>query len=243
MSDLETLGAEIQRVAKTAATNLEDIPWQTRSAWGISIEEAKARLGSLKKAYREAILKNGVAIFLEGNAEKAAEFAKLIRESGEGLVVDASALYERLAKGVNGTMGDTRQWGVHQSAKLNRDLQEVMHEIGLKDMPAPTRKDMPVLPKYEDVVAHVRGLIRDTCDDTLNALYIAEQALKGAIEIRYTGSVAPVAILNATDEERYGVAKSFAKGSATVTMKADDEIDKNYLVKTFKDVNKRIRKK
>lgn len=243
MSTLEEIETDLQRTVKTAATNPEDIPWQTRAAWGTAIEDARAKLPALKRAYKEALLRGGVAIFLDGDAEKAAAFAKLIRDSGEGLVADANALYERLARGVDATLSDARTWGVHQTAKLHRDLQEVMHEVGLTELPMPSRTEMPVVPKYEDTLAHVRKTLRDAVGDTLNNLYIAEQVLKGAMEIRYTGSVAPVAILNAAEEDRPALAKGFAKGGATVHLKADDTIDEEYLKKAFKDINKRIRKK
>ncbi len=243
MKTLEEMGNELQKLMKTASTNLEDIPWQTRSAWGNEIQEAKAKLGPLKKAYKEALLRNGVAIFLEGDASKSAEFAKFISESGEGLAADAGTLYERLAKSVESTLSEARAWGVHQTAKLNRDLQEVMHEVGLTELPMPSRSYMPVVATYGDTLANVRKILREAVGDDLNALYIGEQVFKGAVEICYTASVAPTAILNSVEEDRLGLAKGFGKGSATLALRADDVIDEEFMRKAFKDINKRIRKK
>jgi hypothetical protein len=56
-------------------------------------------------------------------------------------------------------------------------------------------------------------------------------------------SVVPVAILNAEKDEVDGLGKVFAKGSATVIISSDDNIDREFMIKTFKDINKRIRKK
>jgi hypothetical protein len=107
----------------------------------------------------------------------------------------------------------------------------------------PSKDAMPLVPTYTDTVGHVKTIIRAAVGDQLNRLYCVEQALQKETEIRYIGVLAPVIILNATAEETAGLAQGFAKGNATVKINATDEINKDFLVATFKDVNKKIRTK
>lgn len=240
---LEAVLNKLEETQKLANTNLEDIPPTTRGAWGAAIDEAKKKIGDLRAQLKDAILKNGVAIFLGGDSAKANEFAKLIHDEGEALVVDAKALYHRLASRVEAGIAPSRQWGVQETYLLHLGLQDVMQEVGLTEMPMPSRTVMPHVPTAEDVVNHIRTIVRNACGDLLNRMYIEEQAANDAIKIRYMNSVVPVAILNAEKDEVDGLGKVFAKGSATVIISSDDNIDREFMIKTFKDINKRIRKK
>jgi hypothetical protein len=243
MSTLEELIKKIDRVSNDAHRNLEDIHPGVRGGWMARIADAKDELKKLRQEYKNTLLSNGVAIFLAGDSVKAGEFAKLIHESGEGLVADAEALYRRLAAAVEPTFGETHQWGVGQTHKLHVALQEIMSEVGLVEIPMPNVTKNPILRTREAIVAHIREIMRESCGDALNSLYMAEQALKAALEIRYMGVLAPVAIMNAKDDEVAGLAITFAKGYATVTLTEEDKINKEFLTKSFTEVNKKIRKK
>lgn len=240
---LEELSKNIIATEKVANMDVEEIPPPTRGAWGTKITEAKARLAELTGQYRGLLLRNGVAIFLNGDPDKAQQFAALVRSEGEGLVADANALYTRLAKDVEPTLAEAtvRQWGTTQTHRLHLALQEVMHELKLTaiDMPA---RDQPMVPTFNDVVDNIRRLIRNSNGDEMNRLYVEEQAAKDALAIRYMGSLAPTLILNASDDEKNVLGSGFAKGMATVTVSSEDNIDKEFLIKTFKQVNKSIRK-
>lgn len=242
MSTLEELIKKMDSVSKDATRNLEDIHPGVRGGWTARIAEAKEEMKKLRAEYKKALLGNGVAIFLSGDSVKAGEFAKLIHDSGEGLVADAEALYKRLASVVEPTFGETRQWGVGQTHKLHMALQEVMSEIGLVEIPMPDVTKNPILRTTDEIVAHIRQIVRASCGDAFNSLYMGEQALKDALQIRYMGVLAPVAVLNWKDDEAAGLAMSFAKGSATVNLTEDDTINKEFLTKAFTEVNKKIRK-
>lgn len=243
MTTLEKLSEEYESVAKTAAMNLDDVPAATRGGWSTRVREAQDRLKDLRVEYRNALLKNGVAIFLEGDAAKVGEFVQLVVDGNEGLVVDANTLYDRLAREVEVSLSDQRNWGVTQTYRLHQALQAVMFELGLSEMPMPSRDSMPIVPTYADTVAHVKSIVKGAVDNQLNRLYIINEALNAAIKIRYIGVMAPVLITNATAEEARELSQEFGKGTATVKVTAEDEVNKDFLSKTFRDVNKKIRKK
>lgn len=246
MSNLEELMKKIERVSADANKDLNELHASVRGGWAARIGEAKEELKKLRGEYKAALLANGVAIFLVGDSAKTVEFGKLIHDSGEGLVVDASALYKRLAAAVEPTFDDSmrqRQWGIAQTHRLHIALQEVMSEIGLVEIPMPDVTKNPVLKTPEAVVDHVRDIVRMSCGDAFNSFYMGEQAVKAGLKIRYMGVLAPIAILNAKDEEVAGLAISFAKGSALVPINEDDKINKEFLTRAFTEVNKKIRKK
>jgi hypothetical protein len=179
---------------------------------------------------------------MKGDPNKIQEFSNFVYGEGEGLVVDASALYKRLADEIEPTLSDSRQWGVGQTQKLHMSLQEVMHELGLVELPMPDRNSMPVVRTYEDVVGHVRDIVRSACGEFLNKLYLEAQAVKSALRIRYTNTLTPVLITNARDDEAGELAKSFAKGSAEIMVTKEDDVDKDFVYKVFKQVNSVINK-
>jgi len=245
MNTLESLSKELEEVTAVATKNIDEVPAATRGSWGVVIEDARNKLVGLKAAYKQQLLKNGVAIFLSGDQQKAAEFATtLVAE--EGLVANASALYERIGSAVAETLAGREnegvEWGVAQTHRLHLALQEVMHEVGVRELPMPDRTATPFVVGRAAIVAHVRTLIRNASGDLLNALYMEDQIVRQAMLIRYTQGMTPVAILGATEEEYSGLARAFAKGSTVVELEATDNIDKEFLVKTFKDVTKQIKK-
>jgi hypothetical protein len=238
MKTLEKLSAELDETEKDAAIIVDELPPNVRGGWATKVTEAKEALPRLKAQYRATLLRNAVAIFVNGDKAKVAAFAKLADEEG-GIVVDASDLYTRLAKEVELTLGDQRSWGIHQVHKFHLALQEVMHDLGLNQLPMPSRGEMPLVPTFDDTVAHIRHVLRDAVGDELNSLYIEEATAKRARAIRYIGVMAPVLIVGAQPDEQNVLAKSFSKGRAKVVVKAEDEINKEYLTETLK----RIRKK
>src|SRR5688572_18009735 len=238
MTALDKLVAEIDKVSKTAKKNLEDLPVAVRGGWSGAITEAKAKLKELEEQYKTLLLKNGVAIFLKGDPSKVAEFVKLFRDEKDGPVVDANALYNRLTDPVVMTLPEGRgvEWGVAQTHRLHLAIQEVMHDLGLSEMPMPAR-DVPAFIKgRDDVFAHVRRLVRSATNNDLNKLYMEKQLTDQARLIRYTGVMVPVAILNAGDDETFDLGRAFGKGSSTVSLTQEEEINKEFVTKYMKDI-------
>lgn len=241
MSTLAALIEDYEKNLANANKDLADIPSEVRPAWGTIIANAKEKVKDLKKLISAKISTDSVAIFAEGPG--AAAFANLVMSEGEGASVDADVLYGYLAREVESTMSPQRTWGVHQVHKLHLALQEQMHALGLSEIPMPDQKEFPYLPEQEDVHAHVRKVVRGAVGDNMARLHCLAQAAERVVSSGYRGNLVPIVILHARQDEKAGLAVGFARGSATVTVGKDDVVDREFLTKTFKEVNKKIRKK
>jgi hypothetical protein len=246
MSTLKQLDEELTKALETAKKNLDDIHPRVHGSWAGTINEAKIKARALTKEYKETLLRNSVAIFLEGDPTKTAELAKLVKDEG-GLVVNAAALYERLGKAVEATLSEREsrtgvEWGVTHTHRLHLGLQEIMHEVGVTEMPMPPQSGRPLVKNLSEISSHIRSILSEADGGILNKLYLEEQLLQAARLIRYNGSVAPVFVVNVDPGEVYNLSKAFGKGSATVPVAAEDVIDKEFLGKTLKTISSMNRK-
>lgn len=239
---LEKLTIDIKKTTANANKNLDEVHPNVRAGWGAEKGAAKEKLKELMVEYKATLLTNGIAIFLDGDPAKVSEFINLVHGEVEGLVVDAAALYERLANAVEVTMTSSRNWGVDQHYKLNIALQEVMSEVGLSELPMPARDSMPITQTHADVINHLRDLIRNSCGDMLNSLYLQEAAVRDSLQICYMNVMVPVFVLNARTDERASLGSAFMRGSTTVDISSDTEVNKEFMIKTFKEVNKKLSK-
>jgi hypothetical protein len=130
MTQLEKLDEKLAHLSVTANKKLEELPTSVQGSWAAAIRTAQEEIKAVKAQYRAVLLRNAVAILVGGDSVKADEFVALAKEEG-GIVVDATALYQRLASRVEPTFSDARTWGIHQSHMLHKVLQEVMIELDL----------------------------------------------------------------------------------------------------------------
>lgn len=244
MRTLEKIAGELEATTKTANMSVDDLPWNTRPAWMTKITAAKDAIKPLEAEYKAQLLRSAVAIFVDGSPEKVKTFAKIVHDEREGVVVDASALYDRLTLGVEATMGHTREWGIGQIHKLHQLLMEVMHDAKLDEIEMPSRASVDrKLPTRQDVYDHIRNIVRAACGDRLNARYLETLAAREALAIRYTHNIVPVVVLHATPDEIQVLGASYAKGFAPAPIRDDEEVTKELMVKVFRDVNKKVRAK
>ena len=244
MKNLKQLEKELGEAEAVVAKNPEDIPSAVYGAWMTRIAQTRDSLKTLRAEYRQTFQSCALAVFVSGSPEKVAEFLAVAAAAGnEGIAVSASALYERLATGVEEGLAGRREWGIQQTYRLHSGLMEVMEEVGLTEMQMPDRATSPILPTHADVVSHVRQVVREAVGDELNSLYVEHLAVQKALEIRYIGVAVPVLVTDAREDERVGVARRFAKGSATVVVPETETVDEAFLVKAFKDVGKQLKKK
>ena len=243
MKNLKELAEEIEKTTTLAAKELDDFPVAVRAGWGARLVQAKADLPLLRAEYRNLLLSSGIAIFVTGDAAKALEFAQLVRSSGEGVAVDAEALYKRLADAIDPTMSPARTWGVQQTHKLHLTLTEIMHEIGLPKVVAPPHNDSIVLPTHRNVQDYIRKIQLASDNGDLLRSYVQHLTVQDALKIGYTSSLTPVVVMNATASDTSALSLGFGKGAAQVTVGVDDVVDEAFMVKAFKDINKRLRAK
>jgi hypothetical protein len=85
----------------------------------------------------------------------------------------------------------------------------VCKDLGLAEAPNPNYRGGAVLRKAEDVVEFVRNLVRGSCGDTLNILFLQRLITDACWEIRYQEDVVPVIVTGATPAEVEGLEEFF----------------------------------
>lgn len=239
MSNLKKLDKELDETITLSEKNLGDIPPAFRGGWAASINEAKLKATKLVEEYTTTLMANGVAIFVDGPTVKTTEFEKAVRDN-RGLVVDAQALYDRLTNAVFQTISSSDrssgvEWGVAQTYRFHQALQEVLHEVRLSEMPMPPRPRETFLKGRQDVLDVVKASLAGSGGALLSRMYLQQELYRAARAIRYSGNVAPVFIVNATEEDAKGIGPLFAKGVSNLTIKETDVIDRSYLGNILKE--------
>lgn len=239
----EELLNKLDQAEKMAVANPDDPKYaRTRTGIETAVQQAKRDVVDLRTKYAAAILKNGVAIFLNGPKAKAVQFAQLINELGEAVVVDAEELYNRLARPIEALLGPSRNFSSECAAALVSTVGDMARELGTS-LNRPLKSDRSeAVPSYGALLEHVRNLIRDDLGDSLAGLYLSKIVGREGLKIRYMGNVSPVIILNAIPGERGGISQAFGKGNATIDLADEDEINKEFIGKAFANVQKRLRK-
>ncbi len=237
MSSLKALDKELEETMATANKNLEDIPGRVRGGWANAIQEAKAKAGKLVDEYKKILGENSVAIFVQGNKAKCAEFDALVFENN-GLSVDANALYDRLGEMVWATAPQDRgsNWGIAQTHRLQLGIQEVLSELKISEMPMPKTTVEPVISSKADCASHIKRIIKDAVGNMFNRRYIENNLYCRARAIRYTGKVAPVFIIGADLSEYADIGYGFKRGTSTITITEEDVVNREYLNKTLKEI-------
>lgn len=229
---------DYESAAKVAAMDLEAVPLRTRGGWTARVAEAKAKVKALKLAYNNALLSGAVGIILDGDPEKISQAVKLMNE--DGVVIDGQALYKRIADQLAPTFGNTREWGIAQTHKLHLLLQEIMHELGLTEIPMSDRHTNVTCQTYNDIVIHVRNTLFLSLGTTLTSLYLDKLATERAFALHYTGTNMPVVIYNVYPGEEDRLGSRFGRGHTIWTLNAEDNVNPEYLSKNLKNLAKKL---
>jgi hypothetical protein len=243
--NLETILKNIDDAERLAAIDPNE-PQYTRTRAGIeaAIKGAKERLLKLKNEYSATVQQNGVAIFLQGPADKVREFTNLVNEMGEAVTIDAEELYaEHFLPVLEASIGPSRAWNSNQVAIMHRLLAEVSKGLGVYLTRAMRLPADATLATKQDTLNFIRQTIRTELGDEFNSQYLKRALAREGLKIRYMGLVAPVIITNASPEEAVGLGQMFGRGKATVTITDEDKVNKEFIAATFKNVQKQIKKK
>jgi hypothetical protein len=241
---LEEILKRLDSAQKMANIDPDDpVYTKTRAGIEVAVRQAKEDLVRLRRDYERKVLETGVAIFLYGPADKAKVFGQLVSEMGEAVVIDASEIYTNIAKRIEPSLGHGRQLTAEHISMLHAALMEVAREVGVHLTRPAKLTRMEIIPDFESLVAYVRDELRGNFGDEMNAAYLQLALGREGLKIRYMGSTSPVIILNAVPDEAVGLGQAFGKGRANIEIGTDDTIDKEYIVKTFKNVQKQIKNK
>lgn len=221
-TELTGLIDEYKALFDFANEDLEHTDPRTRPGKHIRKMEAQEKLAAVKVRYVAALKKGLAAIFLDGNPEDVAFFAKVAEEEGPAIVVSASAVYERLGDEVESNMRTDRMFEPSQFARMLGELTVMGKEMGIYSMASPKFVDGALLKDRAAVIAHVRKLVREAAKDDLLTMILTERIAEAALKIHYLHNVVPVVVTGATPEERAGLASFFNNRSISVTAEGQD---------------------
>lgn len=244
MKDLKSLVQELSETKKRAATDLEVVPYQTRSSLTNMVREAQDLLVQLREEYVRRVRANSICLFLFGEAERIKAFVTVAAEEAGVISVDAAPLYQRLAARVEGSLGANREFGPTQLQGLMEALRDTFADLGIRDMKMPGLRDLSVVLDHTAVVSQVRRLVRSAVDDELLRIYVDRKVNDAAVDQLFAGSTLPVAILGLETSEVASLVSLFSNSvSVEVGTSEDGEVDKEYVLKKLASFRKKFKSK
>ena len=247
-SKIQSLNERVDNIVDTeklATIDLEAWPRNTLASISNTVNEAKDRLGDLKKKYFNRVAELTIGIFVLG--DEAERVAQIAEEVGETLTVRADALYTRLADMIDPVLPDSREFSVIAFNRLIQGLSDVGHELDVKAM------DMPKfnLGKVADVaalVAFIRETVRNAFGDDINRLYLTAEIQKKALASKFKGSGLGVVIIGLQGaDEVAGLSSVVAKFGEKVFTNSDaavaNIVDKDFVLATLQSVAEKFKSK
>jgi hypothetical protein len=231
---------DLLTATKTAATQLDSLPWQVRPGFGMAKANALAEIPLLRREYRDQMLQNTIFLFPVGAPEATAKFAEVSSKEGSTVTVDSDEIYGILADRVEGTLGKNREFGVHQFTVMNDAIDDFS-----KESPVPLKVSTLVLTgiestnTHEELVNFIKRLITGTNGNALSMHCMGEQIVNQAIEKGFQNKVLVVVTLNADKATQADIAaQAKTSRSLEVTVPELDKITKAFAIDTFKQAQK-----
>lgn len=231
---LQQIMSEYTAAQAAAARNPEEYNFTARPGIEMAIRAAKDKLESLEKQYQKEFLAAAVAVFLDGPGAQA-----LVGYHGV-IAADASALYRRITDLVDPTLGSSRTFTANQGSRVLTELRNVGVELHVASMKQVDFGPAVEVPTFSDTLAVIRNGVRKALHDDLNRMYLEAVVVRQALALKFTGNSAPVFIVNALPDERDALATPFGKGQTTWSVRADVEVNDDYIRNIIKEVNRRL---
>lgn len=230
MNTFEKMLVTLEETIKTANLNPEDFNHRTRPGREVAVNQAKEALGPLKAQFTELLKASSLGIFVSGPGT--ANFAEVAGHEADTFTLDAEEVYRNISQTAIAALGHTRTFGVQQFSLMLQSLKHLATELGMNSIDSPQMEEK-FCPTDEDVVEHVRNLVRNSSKDELNSLYLTRALMDKVVAVRYTNNTVPVVVLNAVEGEQEGLASLFGKGTQNVQLTGNNTIDKEYVLRTF----------
>jgi hypothetical protein len=240
MTPIEKLLHEYKEAEEWSQKDLASWPANTRPGAEGRVRQARAALDDLKTAYGDLIRQGAFTIFPTGPG--AEEFARVAAEEASAIRVSALSLYSRLAKEIEPSLGDRRTFGITQLGLLINAVTDVARELGMRNLPPPRLDDVAHCPDTEALIGTIRTILRQAMGPVLDKAAIEAATVEGAIRIRYTRTVVPVIVMDATAEDLKVLPQALFNGTTfTVETTSDESVDT--VLAKLADIRKNLKKK
>lgn len=231
---LKTILADIADNAEVAKRDVDSLPPQVRSGHVGAVRRAQDAAPVLLKEYRDAVLANSLAFFVEGGAVGAAEqFAEVAYDEGV-LPADAGLMYRTLADMIGTVMG-SREFGIDQVVRLDNLLRGIATTSGFgRAVDLPRTGGTHMVPDQNALAKHLRTLVETTADGSkLNVLVTIQKLIGAAVSHRFARKTFAVVVLGASAADRKLLEATFTR-SVTVDLTGIETIDAGFVIGTFK---------
>jgi hypothetical protein len=231
---VDKLVEEIAAAKDLASKGPADFSWNIRAGMEVQIIEAKEKLPGLYQELGLVTFPNRViACFAEGPSQKVDEVGAFMANE-RGIVVDASALYVRIAALVGPSFGQDRAFRSTQFHLALQGLVAEARELGIASVLPPNHVET-TCPTFEDVVLRVRDFVHASVGNDALIRDIKRVALDAVVQNGLTEKRVPVIIKNALEPDKIGLASIFTR-AGTFSFGDDFEVSRENILQAFKSL-------
>lgn len=230
--NLTEILSDIEAASEIANRDLFDISPRLHAGHQMAVREAKERVGTLTNEYAQALLSNTAGLFTAGDPVKCAEFAKLAAEECGTLTVDVGEMYLEIARAIEPTLGQRREFSFTQLEIVMRSLFDVANRLKLKgSMAVPRLPESLVVETLADVAECVKKLVTEANGHALMVEYSKNAMVERGLAAKFDGKVTRVVILNVGEAEANALKDSF-RSRRIVTITPETVVDASFAIAT-----------
>ncbi len=240
MTEIEAALTRYTETKALAELNLDEVDRKVRPGKESQKREAQDQLEALRDTYGEALRKVTWGISVTGPGTEA--FVKKAVEEAEVIVVDAAALYKRIADRVAPSIGSNGEFGVSQYSTVIQEMRTIGSEMNVVSMPSPKWAEPVNVGNYEGLLKHITGMVDSSVGTDLTALFVTRQIREQALKAGVNRNTVPVVLTGLTEgTEPAFLTKAFAKGRNSVVRTTEVEVTTEYVLSIFNDIKKLLK--
>jgi len=209
---LDDILKDYERADRFSKRSVEEVPLPGRPGIEIQVSRSKLALPKLRQEYLTRILRSSFGFFLESeNQEKNDAFTKIAVENG-AVVIDADAIFQKLADAVQYSLGPSREFSVTQIGLMDHALNELVESTGLEGSLNRTQiKELRVVKNRERLVDYIRDLVAASNASVPVTVTAQSDIVKQALEQKFAGKRLVVVVRNAAAGNRAALTGLFTK--------------------------------
>ena len=217
------------RANRLSKRSVEEVPLPGRPAIEMQIRQSKENLPKLRMEYLKVILKSSYGFFLEGEDDaKKQKFVDIALENGV-LLVDADAVFQKLADQVQYSIGPSREFSVTQVGLLDHALRELVEATGHDGvLNRTTISQLRIVKNREKLVDYIRELVANSNGAVPVVVAAQSEIIRQAIDREFAGKRLVVAVKRADAFNRVALAGLFTKNT-TVNVDEAEEVNEAYV--------------
>lgn len=185
------------------------------------------------------------ALFITGPGAKA--MADIFADEEWGLVLDAEALYRRIAERWYPTTDGVgiRKFSIDNLITFIGGVNQALYPLGVSRIAPPDFNPFFGRPieNVNDATVLTRDVLRITVGDDLNAIQLNADLADRIVADGWDAAVVPVAIVNATKEEVDGELRGLLFNGRSLVVEAPENVDKNATLIAVKHLKELFPKK